>query len=275
MSERLLAMEPAVRLALFVGALTLFALWELAAPRLGPSRARLARWPHNIGLIIVGTLLIRVVAPVPPVGLALILAEREAGVLNWLGAPVLVAFVLSLLALDLGVYVQHRLFHAVPFLWRLHRVHHADLTLDVTTGLRFHPLEMLVSLAIKLALVAALGPPAAAVLVFEVTLNATSIFNHADIRLPAPVDRVLRLIIVTPDMHRVHHSSDPAETDRNFGFNLPWWDRLFATYQAQPARGLDRMQVGLAEFRAARDGRLDQLLIQPFLAGHSRADGPR
>jgi len=169
------------------------------------------------------------------------------------------------LVLDLAIYLQHVMFHAVPALWRLHRMHHADLEFDVTTGLRFHPLEILLSMAIKLAVVAALGPPAIAVLVFEILLNATSMFNHANVRIPGPVDRVLRCFVVTPDMHRVHHSILRRETNSNFGFNLPWWDRLLGTYRAQPADGHEAMTIGIEQFRTRRDLRLDRMLVQPLL----------
>nr|WP_284047903.1 sterol desaturase family protein [Halomonas gemina] len=175
------------------------------------------------------------------------------------------AVVVSVVMLDVAIYFQHRLFHAVPWLWRLHRMHHADLEFDVTTGLRFHPLEILISMGIKLAVVTLLGTPALAVLIFEVLLNATSMFNHGNVRLPARVDRWLRLAVVTPDMHRVHHSIVRQETDSNFGFNLPWWDRLFGTYRDQPAAGHLGMTIGIEAFREAHDLRLDRMLLQPFV----------
>jgi sterol desaturase/sphingolipid hydroxylase (fatty acid hydroxylase superfamily) len=174
--------------------------------------------------------------------------------------------VLSVLALDLVIYLQHVLFHAVPLLWRLHRVHHADLGFDVTTGLRFHPLEIGLSMLIKYAAIAALGPPAGAVLLFEVLLNAVTMFNHGNVRLPAALDRWLRLLVVTPDMHRVHHSILRKETNSNFGFNFPWWDRWFGTYRPQPAAGHGGMTIGIEQFRERRDSRLDRLLLQPLLA---------
>jgi sterol desaturase/sphingolipid hydroxylase (fatty acid hydroxylase superfamily) len=174
------------------------------------------------------------------------------------------AVLLSILLLDLAIYLQHVLFHAVPGLWRLHRMHHADLEFDVTTGLRFHPVEIVLSMVIKLAVVAALGAPAVAVLLFEVLLNATALFNHGTIRLPAGWDRVLRWVMVTPDMHRVHHSVIPAETNSNFGFNLPWWDRLLGTYRAQPKAGHDGMTIGIKQFRTRRDLWLDRMLLQPL-----------
>jgi sterol desaturase/sphingolipid hydroxylase (fatty acid hydroxylase superfamily) len=172
--------------------------------------------------------------------------------------------VLGVILLDLAIYLQHVLFHAVPALWRLHRMHHADLEFDVTTGTRFHPIEILLSMGIKLGVVAAFGMPAVSVLIFEVLLNATSMFNHGNVRIPLSVDRVLRWIVVTPDMHRVHHSISPRETNSNFGFNLPWWDRLFGTYRDQPAAGHEGMTIGIEQFRDPRELRLDRMLVQPF-----------
>jgi len=184
------------------------------------------------------------------------------GVFNLLAVPAWVATPAAVILLDLVIYGQHVMFHAVPVLWRLHRMHHADLEFDVTTGLRFHPVEILLSMAIKLAAIMAFGAPPLAVLIFEVLLNATSLFNHANIRVP--LDRLLRLVVVTPDMHRVHHSIERRETDSNFGFNLPWWDRLFGTYRAQPALGHQGMTIGIDRFRDPRELRLDRMLWQPF-----------
>jgi sterol desaturase/sphingolipid hydroxylase (fatty acid hydroxylase superfamily) len=186
------------------------------------------------------------------------------GLLNVFQVPYPLAILLSVLALDLAIYLQHLMFHAVPLLWRLHRMHHADLDFDVTTGARFHPVEILLSMLIKFAVILVLGPPAVAVLVFEVLLNATAIFNHGNVRMPARVDAVLRWLVVTPDMHRVHHSANPRETNSNFGFNLPWWDRLFGTYRAQPQAGHDGMTIGIEQFRTARDLWLDRMLLQPL-----------
>src|SRR3546814_8528775 len=199
---------------------------EAALPRRRREIPRLTRWSGNLGVVAVDTLLLRLAFPVVAVGFAALAEQRGWGLLNNVDAPAWLAFLASLLVLDLAIYLQHVMFHAVPALWRLHRMHHADLELDVTTGLRFHPVEILLSMGIKIGVVAALGPPAAAVLVFEVLLNATSMFNHANLRLPLGLDRVLRWLVVTPDMHRVHHSIRPEETNSNFGFNLPWWDRL-------------------------------------------------
>jgi sterol desaturase/sphingolipid hydroxylase (fatty acid hydroxylase superfamily) len=240
------------------------AAWEHLAPRRRQEVPRLVRWPNNLGIVVVDTLLVRLIFPTAAVGLALVAEAQGWGLFNALAAPWWVAVIGSLIVLDLAIYLQHVLFHAVPAFWRLHRVHHADLEFDVTTGLRFHPVEILLSMGIKLAVVVALGPPAVAVLIFEVVLNATSMFNHGNVRLPAHVDRVLRWVVVTPDMHRVHHSVRPDETNSNFGFNLPWWDRLLGTYRAQPADGHEGMTIGIEQFRQARELWLDRMLIQPL-----------
>jgi sterol desaturase/sphingolipid hydroxylase (fatty acid hydroxylase superfamily) len=212
----------------------------------------------------VDTVLLRLAFPLLAVGLAALAARQGWGLLNRGTLPAWLAFGLAVLALDLTIYLQHVMFHAVPALWRLHRMHHTDLDFDVTTGLRFHPIEIALSMGIKLAAVTVLGPPPAAVLVFEVLLNGTALFNHGNIRLPLALDRVLRLLLVTPDMHRVHHSIFPSETNSNFGFNLPWWDRLCGTYRAQPRDGHDAMTIGIDQFREPRELWLHRLLVQPF-----------
>lgn len=263
MSETILISEPTLRLAAFLGVLVAMVLWEIAAPRRRRDIPRVIRWTNNLALVIVDTVILRLSFPILAVGLAVMAEDRGWGLFNNIDAPVWVAILVSMLLLDLAIYLQHVMFHAVPALWRLHRMHHSDLDFDATTGLRFHPVEILISMAIKLAVVAALGPPAVAVLLFEVLLNATALFNHANINLPRPVDRVLRLIVVTPDMHRVHHSVIPAETNSNFGFNLPWWDRLLGTYRAQPKAGHEGMTIGIEQFRTRRDLWLDRMLIQP------------
>ena len=264
MTETILAQEPMLRLGVFLGVLVAMAVWELAAPRRRQEIPRVIRWTNNLALVVVDTVVLRLSFPILAVGLALIVAERGWGLFNAFDVPLWLAVLLSILLLDLAIYLQHILFHAVPALWRLHRMHHADLEFDVTTGLRFHPVEILLSMAIKLVVVAALGAPALAVLIFEVLLNATAMFNHANIRLPAGVDRALRLVMVTPDMHRVHHSVIPSETNSNFGFNLPWWDRLLGTYRAQPRGGHEGMTIGIEQFRTLRDLWLDRMLVQPL-----------
>ena len=267
MTETILANEPAIRLGIFLGVFALVVVFETLAPRRARTMPRTARWPHNIGVVVVNTLLLRLVFPTAAIGMALMAAARGWGLLNIIDAPYWLSIALSVALLDLAIYLQHVMFHAVPALWRLHRMHHADLDFDVTTGARFHPIEILLSMGIKLAVVAALGPPALGVLIFEVLLNATSMFNHANLNIPLGVDRVLRRLVVTPDMHRVHHSVLPAETNSNFGFNLPWWDRLFGTYRAQPEAGHAAMTIGIEQFRGHRDLRLDRMLVQPFVGG--------
>ncbi|HEY9019938.1 MAG TPA: sterol desaturase family protein [Paracoccaceae bacterium] len=272
MSETILAAEPTIRLAAFLSVLVAMALWEVAAPRRRREIPRVIRWTNNLALLVLDTAILRLTFPIIAVGLAVMAEDRGWGLFNNIDVPFWLAIVVSMLLLDLAIYLQHVMFHAIPGLWRLHRMHHADLDFDATTGLRFHPVEILISMGIKLAVVAALGPPAVAVLLFEVILNATALFNHANIDLPRPVDRVLRLIVVTPDMHRVHHSVDPRETNSNYGFNLPWWDRLLGTYIAQPAKGHEGMEIGIEQFRTPRDLWLDRMLIQPVrgpASGHA------
>ncbi len=270
----LLQNEPAIRLTVFLGVLTTMAMLELAAPRRRLEIPRIVRWSNNLGLVVIDTILVRLFFPVAAVGMAIIAAQNGWGLFNMVSLPAGLVVLVSILLLDLAIYVQHVVFHFVPFLWRLHLVHHTDQDFDVTTGLRFHPLEILVSMAIKLAFVVLLGVPANAVLVFEIALNATAMFNHANIRIPARVDQALRFFIVTPDMHRVHHSVRPVETNSNFGFNLSWWDHLLGTYRAQPEDGHDKMGIGLAQFRSQRDQGLDRMLLQPLLGGGStRAKG--
>jgi sterol desaturase/sphingolipid hydroxylase (fatty acid hydroxylase superfamily) len=264
MSDGAFAYEPVIRLGVFGGVFTAMAIWELVGPRRKQAIGRGMRWPSNLGVVAVDTLLVRLVFPITAVGLALVTEAHGWGLLNEITPPVWIAVVASVVLLDLAIYFQHVVFHAVPALWRLHRMHHADLEFDVTTGLRFHPIEILLSMVIKLAMVAALGAPAAAVLIFEVLLNATSMFNHSNVRLPLGFDRALRWFVVTPDMHRVHHSILSRETNSNFGFNLPWWDRLFGTYRAQPAAGHEGMTIGIEQFRDPSELGLDRMLLQPF-----------
>ena len=264
MTAFLLDHEPTIRLAFFFGVLGALMLAEAALPRRRRAIPRLTRWSGNLGIVVVDTLLLRLVFPVVAVGFAAICEQRGWGLFNAIAVPGWLALVVSLLVLDLAIYLQHVMFHAVPALWRLHRMHHADLEFDVTTGLRFHPVEILLSMGIKLGVVAALGPPAIAVLVFEVLLNATAMFNHSNLRLPLGLDRVLRWFVVTPDMHRVHHSIHPNETNSNFGFNFPWWDRLLGTYTPQPREGHEAMTIGIEQFRTVGDLRLDRMLVQPL-----------
>src|SRR5215831_16650979 len=264
MREALFTYEPLIRLGAFAGVFAVMAVWELLTPRRRQAIGRNWRWPNNLGVMAVDVVLVRILLPITAVGLALFAEARGFGLLNMIALPRWASIIISVILLDLAIYLQHVLFHAVPALWRLHRMHHADLEVDVTTGLRFHPLEILLSTGIKLTVVAAVGAPAAAVLIFEVLLNATSIFNHSNVRIPADIDRILRWFVVTPDMHRVHHSILRRETNSNFGFNLAWWDRLLGTYRAQPAAGHDAMTIGIEQFRDSRELALDRMLLQPF-----------
>jgi sterol desaturase/sphingolipid hydroxylase (fatty acid hydroxylase superfamily) len=280
MAHDTVAYEPWIRLGVFAAVFALVALAETLAPRRPLAIRRRVRWPNNLAIVALDVLLVRVIFPTAAVGVAVLAEARGFGLFNVVAAPPWLALAAAVVLLDLAIYLQHVLFHAVPALWRLHRMHHADLDFDVTTGARFHPIEILLSMLIKMAVVAALGAPALAVVVFEVLLNATAMFNHGNVRLPEALDRVLRWLVVTPDMHRVHHSVVPAETNSNFGFSLPWWDRLFGTYRAQPAAGHEAMTIGIAQFRSERDLWLDRLLIQPFLDGTgdyvlSRREAPR
>lgn len=256
--------EAAIRLGFFFGVLALMGVWEWLAPRRALSTSKSRRWRANLGIVVLDTAAVRLLLPVTAVGMALLAQARGWGLLNQFELPYGLELLIGVLVLDCVIYFQHVVFHAVPTLWRLHRMHHSDLDFDVTTGVRFHPIEIILSMGIKLAAIAVLGPPALAVLVFEIALNATSMFNHGNVRLPAGIDRVLRWFVVTPEMHRVHHSNLPHETNSNFGFSFPWWDRLFGTYRAQPERGHLGMTIGLDEFRDPDTLNFSRLLLQPF-----------
>jgi sterol desaturase/sphingolipid hydroxylase (fatty acid hydroxylase superfamily) len=259
--------ETMVRLAVLVGVLGALAVAETLRPRRARALRRVERWPHNLGLVAAGAVAMRVVAPAGAVAAAMLAARQGWGLLHAVDAAPVVAWGTAVLVLDLAIWAQHVAMHKVDVLWRLHRVHHADVDVDVTTGVRFHPIEYLLSLGWKAAVIVALGAPAGAVVLFEVLLNATSMFNHANLRLSPTADRVTRWLLVTPDMHRVHHSVDRAEADTNYGFNLPWWDRLFGTYRAQPLHPHETMTLGVSRFRSAKDQRVDRLLTQPFRRG--------
>lgn len=260
---RVLAHEPLIRLSAAALVLLAMMVLEHAFPRRS-ARLGWRRWPANLGLAAISALLVRLAAPLGLVGAAVWAEGRGFGLFPATGAPYWIAAPLSVVLLDLTVYAQHRLFHAVPLLWRLHRVHHADPELDASSGFRFHPAEILLSLAVKIAAAVALGAPPEAVLAFEVLLNVTAIFNHANLALPVRLDAWLRLLLVTPDMHRTHHSEIRAECDSDFGFCLPWWDRLFGTYRAQPEGGHAGMIIGTPVFRAAGEQSLGRLLSQPL-----------
>ena len=260
-----LAHEPAIRLGFFLGIFALVALWERAAPRRALTVSKGLRWASNLGLVGLNTVLLRLLFPLAAVGVAAFATAHGWGLLNHFQVPFWLAVPAAVIAMDFVIWLQHVMVHAVPALWRLHRVHHADLDYDVTTGARFHPIEIILSMLIKFATIIVLGPPVVAVVIFEVLLNATALFNHGNIRLPAALDRVLRRFVVTPDMHRVHHSVADDECNSNFGFNLPWWDRLFGTYRDQPRGGHEGMQIGIRGHDDPREvDRLDGMLILPF-----------
>ena len=264
-NDWLLTHEPVVRLVFFAGIFMLVAFFEWVAPRRAPTVSKVMRWGNNIGLAILNTALLRLLFPAAAVGMAAFAAEHGWGLLNYVELPFWVATLVAVIALDFVIWLQHVMVHAIPVLWRLHRVHHADPDYDVTTGARFHPIEIILSMLIKFATIAVLGPPVVAVILFEVLLNATAMFNHGNVRLPAEVDRVLRWFIVTPDMHRVHHSVEDDETNSNFGFNLPWWDRLFGTYRDQPRGGHEGMTIGIRGYNQPRDvSWLPGLMMLPF-----------
>jgi sterol desaturase/sphingolipid hydroxylase (fatty acid hydroxylase superfamily) len=263
-AQWLLDHEPAVRGALAVTIFALVAVSETLLPKRPRAIGRVRRWPANLGVVAINSILVRLLFPASAVGIAFAVEARGWGLLNVVPLPDYLSVVLAVAILDLALYLQHVAFHKVPLLWRLHRMHHADLELDATTGLRFHPVEVLLSLLIKGCVIAATGASPLAVLIFEALLNATSVFNHANLGMPPGLDRLLRLLVVTPDMHRVHHSIRHEETDSNFGFNAPWWDRVFGTYRAQPADGHAGMTIGIPQFRDPAELRLDRMLLQPL-----------
>ena len=261
----ILANEPAIRLGFFIGVFAVVALWELAAPRRALTVSKVLRWSSNLGLVVLNTVVLRLMFPLAAVGVASFASDNGWGLLNHFQVPVMIAVPLAVIVMDFVIWLQHVMVHAVPLLWRLHRVHHADLDYDLTTGARFHPLEIILSMLIKFATITVLGPPVVAVVIFEVMLNATAMFNHGNIRLPASVDRVLRWVLVTPDMHRVHHSIEDDETNSNFGFSLTCWDRLFGTYREQPRAGQIGMTIGIRDFTDPQQvDRLDGMLLLPF-----------
>lgn len=256
--------EVSLRLGIFLGVFLLLTVLEIFLPRRRLRHSKSARWTSNIALTVFNTLCVRLLVPIAGVAAAVLAQQQQWGLLNQVVLPNWLELILFLLLFDLAIYFQHRVFHAVPLLWRLHRMHHSDRDYDVTTGSRFHPLSILVSSLIKTALILLTGPTALAVVVAEVLLNACAMFNHSNVRIPSAFDRILRLIVVTPDMHRVHHSIDNHEHNSNFGFNFPWWDRLFGTYLAQPARGHEDMEIGIEGFRDEGAEKLLPLLLQPL-----------
>jgi sterol desaturase/sphingolipid hydroxylase (fatty acid hydroxylase superfamily) len=265
MTEFVVRHEAAIRVGFFAGIIAAVALGELVSPRRRLITSKVSRWIANMGIVVIDTVVVRLIFPGAAVGTALWVSERGWGLFNVMAMPYWAALVLSVVILDFVIYLQHVMFHAVPALWRLHMMHHADMDFDVTTGNRFHPIEIVLSMFVKSAAIAVIGAPALGVITFEVLLNGTSMFNHGNLKLPLALDRVLRLFVVTPDMHRVHHSVIPTETNSNFGFNMPWSDRLMGTYRARPRAGHPGMTIGLNQFRDPARLTLPRLLIQPFV----------
>lgn len=265
-SEFVMTNEVPIRLGFFFGIFAVMAIWEVIAPRRRLATSKPVRWINNLAIIFLNSFVLRLVFPAAAVGMAAFASEQGWGLLNYFAVPFGISVVASVVVMDFIIYLQHVMVHAVPILWRLHRVHHADLDFDVTTGARFHTLEILLSMLIKFATIAVLGPPVVAVVIFEVVLNATAMFNHGNVRIPRSIDRVLRWFVVTPDMHRVHHSVEDDETNSNFGFNLPWWDRLFGTYRDQPRAGHEVMTIGIRTFRQDKwCSWLSGMLVIPFV----------
>lgn len=266
MNEFVTENEAIIRLCFFVGIFVVMAIWELLAPRRVLSVAKAYRWFNNITLVFTNTILLRVLFPVAAVGMAATAAEQQLGLFNNVDVSFAVAVFFSVVILDGAIYLQHVMVHAIPVLWRLHRVHHADLDFDVTTGSRFHPIEIIFSMLIKFCVILLLGPPVLAVIVFEIVLNGMAMFNHSNVKLPRQLDKVLRWFVVTPDMHRVHHSIEHDEANSNFGFSLSIWDRVFGTYRAQPRGGHQNMVIGIDTFRQRNKVvRIDGLLLLPFI----------
>ncbi len=258
--------EVIIRLSFFLGVFAVMALWEFIAPRRALRVSKAVRWANNLGLVVLNSVVLRLLFPAAAVGMASFASSQGWGLLNYYQTPFPLAVIVSVVALDLIIYLQHVMVHAVPALWRLHRVHHADIDFDVTTGARFHPIEIILSMLIKFATIMVLGPPVVAVIIFEVLLNATAMFNHSNVRIPARIDKVVRLFVVTPDMHRVHHSVEDDEANSNFGFNLPWWDRLFGTYRDQPRAGHENMTIGIHKYNDPRlVSWLHGILVLPFI----------
>jgi sterol desaturase/sphingolipid hydroxylase (fatty acid hydroxylase superfamily) len=262
--------ELSIRLGFFIGILIIMALWEVFAPRRPLTTSKPTRWVSNLGLALIDSVLVRLIIPITLMGVAFLARQRGWGILNQFQLPFWFHLILGVLILDLAIYVQHIMFHAVPLFWRLHMVHHADMDFDVTTGVRFHPIEIILSMGIKMAVVLLTGPLPLSIPIFEILLNGTSMFNHGNIRYPLSIDKWLRLLVVTPEMHRVHHSTIRWETNCNFGFNFPWWDRLFGTYRPQPAKGHLGMTIGLDQYKDPKKLSLHWLIALPFIGKMGR-----
>ena len=257
--------ELLIRLGFFFGILVVMFLWELIAPRRPLTTSKIIRWFSNLGLVLIDSIVVRLFFPTALAGIALLVQQRGWGLFNQFELPYLLKIIFSVLVLDFVIYLQHIVFHSVPLFWRLHMVHHTDMDIDVTTGVRFHPIEIILSMGIKMIVVVLIGAPAVAVLIFEIILNGTSMFNHGNVRYSQNIDFILRLLVVTPEMHRVHHSTIRWETNSNLGFNFPWWDRLFGTYRGQPAKGHLEMTIGLDQYKEPNKLTLPWLLVLPFI----------
>ncbi len=254
-----------IRLGFFFGILLIMFLWELLAPRRLLTTPKRTRWFSNLGLVLIDSITVRLVFPTALAGIALIAQQRGWGLFNQFSLPSLVKIIFSILILDFVIYLQHAMFHVIPLFWRLHMVHHTDMDIDVTTGVRFHPIEIILSMGIKMIVVILTGVPPLAVLIFEIVLNGTSMFNHGNVRYSQNMDAILRLLVVTPEMHRVHHSTIRWESNSNLGFNFPWWDRLFGTYRPQPTKGHLEMTIGLDQYKEPQKLTLPWLIILPFI----------
>ncbi|HEB87512.1 MAG TPA: sterol desaturase family protein [Gammaproteobacteria bacterium] len=266
MTDFVLTHEVTIRLSFFFGVFILMAVWEWRAPRRALRVSKLLRWANNLGLVFLNSFILRLLFPAAAVGVAAFAHQQGWGLFNYYAVPDFAAIIAAVIIMDFIIYLQHVMVHAIPVLWRLHRVHHADLDYDVTTGARFHPLEIILSMLIKFATILLLGPSVVAVIIFEVVLNAMAMFNHGNVGLPKELDSLLRFFVVTPDMHRVHHSVEDDEANSNFGFNLSWWDRLFGTYREQPRAGHQGMTIGIHKFRELKQSTwITGMLSMPFM----------
>ncbi|MGY8814630.1 MAG: sterol desaturase family protein [Gammaproteobacteria bacterium] len=266
LSEWILINEVPIRVVSFLSIFIVMAILELLFPRRKLIVSKCVRWANNLGLVIFNSIILRLLFPAAAVGVASFVELQQWGLITFYKVPFSLSLLLTIVVMDFVIYLQHVMFHAVPLLWRIHRVHHADLDYDVTTGARFHPIEILLSMLIKFITILVLGPPVIAVVIFEVVLNMTAMFNHSNVRLPLMVDKILRCFVVTPDMHRVHHSIEDDEANSNFGFNLSWWDRLFATYKDQPRAGHEDMVIGIHHYRDPKQvDQLPGMLALPFI----------
>lgn len=264
MTDLILEQEGSLRLGIFAGILAIMALWEVLSPRRKRIYSRAERWPGNLLLILAGTLFLRVAFPLLAVDFAILTEARGGGLFNLTSLPPLLEVLIAIILLDMVVYWQHVIFHRVPSLWRLHQVHHTDRDLDATSALRFHPFEIAISMVLKICVVIVLGVSPIAIIIFEIILNAMALFNHGNIALPKAIDKALRTLFVTPDMHRIHHSVEPSEYNRNFGFNLSLWDRLFGTYEKEPKAGQVEMTIGQKAHLTHEPASLLFMLILPF-----------